>query len=278
MSSEVLSLPSIQALRKRQLEEQWKREFEQLVVQKERAMNEISMIHRIRKQMETVDSKPMQRKSENTGLYTVWNECGNINGNSSELQISSWTGDEAYDESASKKGEKIDYSVGWIKEKEMPSDEKKKFEKGLLKYYQKREQEYIADVLREVFEECGIAYSNMNDKSKDGNEVQCFQIEENEKIELWVENMKNGEFLMEVVGKTGNPGNESDEEKRVVQEEARRVCNKYADVKSKLQKRGVDIDFRFLSDPSLDPIRFVKENAEWRSVAGTRREMRLDDI
>lgn len=274
MSSEVLSIPSLQALQRKQLEEQWKREFEQIILEKKQIAKDFSMLHHIMQLDEQTVKKPNIQKQEVRGLYTEWEGCRNASGNQekSEFLLTA-----SAEETKYHKGKSVDYSGNWMKEKKASDDKKKTMQGKLLEYCQKREREYIALAMKSVFEENGISYSDMSEIKENGNLIQYCQVDGNGKTELWIENTANGEFLMEVVGKANHLGNESDEEKRIVQEEAQQICTKYIDIKNKLLEWGIDIDFKLISDPVLDPIRFVEEYIECKAATEIGKEMRMDD-
>lgn len=272
MSSETLSLPQLQALKRRQLEEQWKREFEQSSINLKKIQENISVIRQIQ-------SVNIQNKEANDSVEAE---------KPSGLQVE-WKHDKkdhfdllyTHSEKTQKcqRGVVIDKSGKWMKEKNIVIDENKQKQIRLLEYYKMREREYIAEAMKEAFEQSGIAYFDMSENDKNHNQIQHYRIDEKGKIELQIENTESGEFLMEVVGRTMHPGNESDEEKRYIQEEAGKVCTKYAEIKKQLEEKGIDIRFKFLKDPFIDPVRFEKTRSEERRMSiATKKEMKLGGI
>lgn len=272
MSSETVSLPQLQALKRKQLEEQWKREFEQSSINLKTIQENISVIRQIQSvNVRNKEANEAVEAEKPSGLQVEWKP------DKKEQFALLYT----HSEKAQKhhRGDVIDRSGTWMKEKNRIIDENKQKQIRLLEYYKMREREYIAGAMKEALEQSGIVYSDMSENDENYNQIQHYRIDEKGKIELQIENTESGEFLMEVVGRTTHPGNESDEEKRYIQEEAGKICTKYAEIKKRLEEKGIDIRFKFLKDPFMDPVRFEKTRSQERRMAtATKKEMKLDGI
>ena len=275
MSSETVSLPQLQALKRKQLEEQWKRDFELSSINLKKIQENISAIRQIQSvNVRNKEANEAVEAEKPSGLQVEWKYD-----KKDHFDLLYTYSEKTEKTQKHQSGGVIDKSGKWMKEKNIIIDENKQKQIQLLEYYKMREREYIAGAMKEALEQSGIVYSDMSENDKNYNQIQHYRIDEKGKIELQIENTESGEFLMEVVGRTAHPGNESDEEKRYIQEEAGKICTKYAEIKKRLEEKGIDIRFKFLKDPSIDPVRFEKTRSQERRMStATKKEMKLDGI
>ncbi len=130
---------------------------------------------------------------------------------------------------------------------------KNRIEEMTQKLLEIEEKEYIADSIAEAFAEEGI----LLDSVKTQEETSVFYMEEADDCELIVTNIGDG-FLMETVGlyEEGNPASEDD--KKEMKKNAKKVCEKYKKVIKRLEDKGIIIDIVSEDDPE----KYLKINSE----------------